>query len=235
MKNIIQWLFGLIGFQIIKKGAFNGSYNKFSDIELNGVEVTSLESLSNIALSIPGMISTDSGKYLYSLCYMQEAIGDVVEIGSWQGRSASFLARAVADSENGYFFAVDHFKGNVGKEGLYFSNSDGATDLETVFSSNMERIGLQDSVNLLSMDNGQAAEFLEGKKVRFLFIDGDHTKSGVEKDIELFFPLLVKGGIVVFDDFSKDFPGLIEAISDLLAERTFSRMMSYRNTLVLMV
>tara|TARA_B110000971_G_C19854619_1_gene428775 strand:+ start:320 stop:454 length:135 start_codon:yes stop_codon:yes gene_type:complete len=26
----------------------------------------------------------------------------------------------------------------------------------------------------------------------FLFIDGDHTKSGVKKDIELFYPSLVK-------------------------------------------
>jgi len=85
------------------------------------------------------------------------------------------------------------------------------------------------------MPNEQAVKEIQDATIRFLFIDGDHTKKGVEKDIELFFPKLMNGSIVVFDDFSEDFPGLVEAVDALLEEREFSRIMSYHRTLVLMI
>ena len=43
---------------------------------------------------------------------------------------------------------------------------------------------------------------LKDIKIRFLFIDGDHSKKGVESDISLFFLKCVPGSIIVFDDFS---------------------------------
>ncbi len=235
MKTAVKKLFNKLGYDIHKKLEFNGSYSPYSGIELSTKRVIDLEALARISLSIPGMITTKSGQLLYTLCYMQELKGDVVEIGSWQGRSASYLARAVENSKNGSFFAVDHFKGNVGKENYYVVNNEDLSDLKEGFLSNMKRIGLSESVNLLDMPNQQAAMELKDNKIRFLFIDGDHTKEGVEKDIELFFPNLMPGSIVVFDDFSKTFPGLIQAVDYLVEHKAISRIMSYPNTLVLMV
>lgn len=76
---------------------------------------------------------------------------------------------------------------------------------------------------------------LEDVTIRFLFIDGDHTKEGVTTDISLFFPKLTDGSIVVFDDFSETCPGVTEAVDELLKQREFSRVLTYHNTLVLMV
>lgn len=67
----------------------------------------------------------------------------------------------------------------------------------------------------------------------WLFIDGDPTREGVEKDIRLFLPLVSPGGLVVFDDFAPHFPGLVEALDCLVATQGFSRVMTYSNTLVL--
>jgi cephalosporin hydroxylase len=36
--------------------------------------------------------------------------------------------------------------------------------------------------------------------IDFLFIDGDHTKKGVQKDFEMYSPFVKKGGIVAFHD-----------------------------------
>ena len=130
---------------------------------------------------------------------------------------------------------MDHFKGNVGKENSYAVGKTDLSDLETNFLKNMERIGVLNSVQLLNMPNELAVKELENVNIRFLFIDGDHTKTGVEKDIELFFPKLMPGSIVVFDDFSSNFPGLIEAVDTLIEKNDFARMMSYLNTLVLMI
>lgn len=209
--------------------------NPHAELNLKYTEkIVDLEALAQISLAIPGMISPKSGQFLYALCYMQQLQGDVVEVGSWQGRSTSFLARAVQNSNNGRFFAIDHFKGNVGREHYYIVGNDDLSDLKNNFLNNMEKLGLSDVVNLLNMPNDQAVKTLQDVQIRFLFIDGDHTKSGVKKDIDLFFPKLLDGAIIVFDDFTKSFPGLIEAVDELMIENKFSRIMSYNKTLVIM-
>lgn len=41
---------------------------------------------------------------------------------------------------------------------------------------------------------------LGGRKIDFLFIDGDHTYEGVKQDFETFKPLVAKGGIIALHD-----------------------------------
>ena len=199
----------------------------------SGRALTSVDELVNRAASIPRMLSSESGKFLYALCYMQHIAGDVVEVGSWQGYSTSFLASAVRDSGNGMLYAIDHFRGNVGKEDRYRVGADDLSDLRDNFERNMRQLGLWDSLTLFDMPNQTAATRLTGRNVRFLFIDGDHTREGVTKDIELFLPLLLPGAIVVFDDFAARFPGVVEATDELLDRIPVRRVFSYSNTLVL--
>ena len=41
---------------------------------------------------------------------------------------------------------------------------------------------------------------LDGEKLDYLFIDADHTYSGVQRDFEMYSPLVRSGGIVAFHD-----------------------------------
>ena len=41
---------------------------------------------------------------------------------------------------------------------------------------------------------------LKGKKLDFLFIDGDHTYEGVQADFKMYGPLVRKGGLIAFHD-----------------------------------
>jgi predicted O-methyltransferase YrrM len=43
-------------------------------------------------------------------------------------------------------------------------------------------------------------EILQGRKIDFLFIDGDHRYSGVKKDFHLYSPLVKPNGLIVFHD-----------------------------------
>lgn len=235
MKSFILKCINKLGYEVRRSHRFAGSYDPHTAIKLQSCRVVDLEAIAHISASIPGMISPRSGQILYTLCYMQVLQGDVVEVGSWQGRSTSFLARAVQESGNGEFYAIDHFKGNLGKEGFYVVGKSDLSDLKSNFLRNMDRIGLKQTVHLFDMPNEQAEQELGDIKIRFLFIDGDHTKAGVEKDIELFFPKLMPGSIVVFDDFSAGFPGLVEAVDRLMEKHQFARVMSYHNTLVVML
>lgn len=44
---------------------------------------------------------------------------------------------------------------------------------------------------------------LKGRKIDFLFIDGDHTYEGVKQDFEMYSPLVRDGGIIGFYDIKK--------------------------------
>lgn len=232
MKLAIKKILRHFGYELSRPLDFDGSVDPHCHL-LDGRSIVDLERLAQISLSIPGMITPHSGQLLYSLCAFQEASGDVVEIGSWQGRSTSFLARAVSDSRNGRFFAIDHFEGNEGKKELYAVQREDLSDLKDNFLKNMKSLDLHTSVTLLDMPTAQAVTQLSRKKVRFLFIDGDHTYEGVTQDIQLFFPLLCPGAIVIFDDFSPAFPGLLRAVHEMLQFAKLSRCMSYQNTLVI--
>ena len=43
-------------------------------------------------------------------------------------------------------------------------------------------------------------KILKGRKIDFLFIDGDHRFSGIEKDWKLYAPLMKNNGLIVFHD-----------------------------------
>ncbi|MCI0709842.1 MAG: class I SAM-dependent methyltransferase [Chloroflexi bacterium] len=51
----------------------------------------------------------------------------------------------------------------------------------------------------------QVNRILKAQPVDFLFIDGDHSYSGVKKDFELYSPLVRTGGLITFHDICPDF------------------------------
>jgi predicted O-methyltransferase YrrM len=46
---------------------------------------------------------------------------------------------------------------------------------------------------------------LKGQPLDFLFIDGDHSRPGVEQDFEMYSPLVRNGGLIAFHDIVPDF------------------------------
>jgi len=47
---------------------------------------------------------------------------------------------------------------------------------------------------------GKIKNILDGRKVDFVFIDGDHTYEGVKRDFEMYSPLLSSSGLLAFHD-----------------------------------
>ena len=234
-KSVVSRVLGIWGLKLtrVPRASNAGPYSAL----FRNQKVPDLNNLVENASLIPGMLTEEAGKCLFTLCYMQHLQGDVVEIGSWQGYSTSFLARAVAESGNGRLYAIDHFKGNVDKEHLYAVERSDLSDLEEKFRQNMQHLDLAQTVRLLPMPNREAADQLrrEAARVRFLFIDGDHSREGVQRDVELFFPFLMKGAIVIFDDCSPSAPGVIEAVERLLHDNGCERAFTFSNTAVVVI
>lgn len=175
---------------------------------------SNVEQLADSFTAIPGMLPRQRGMTLYSLAFGQSLRGDIVEIGSWQGRSTCFLAQACKDAGNGIVRAVDHFQGNAHSRSAYVVDRDDLSDLPANFRRNVEGAGLADYVQLYQMTSAEASakHASEFDAIRMLFIDGDHSYAGATGDIDRFAPLLMPGGLIVFDDYHSDGPELVRAV-----------------------
>jgi cephalosporin hydroxylase len=66
-----------------------------------------------------------------------------------------------------------------------------------------------DDSSHLSSALGALERHLQGRKIDFLFIDGDHTEPGVKMDYNRFAPYVRDGGLIAFHDVTlKDNPGV---------------------------
>ena len=217
IKSSLASLFYKFGFEIhnlksraeIKPDGFYGE-------TLPAKKIIDLGKLADLANFIPGMTDQYEGTLLFTLAVTQVTSGDIVDIGSWQGKSSSYLARASQVSGNGDFYAIDHFKGNVGSESAYIVNRTDLGDLERGFLQNMSKLGLAGNVVLKNMDVSSAAQELHDIQIRFLFIDGDHSYDGVTRDYSLFKDRLCQDAIVVFDDFTLSREGSVRAINEFM-------------------
>ena len=183
---------------------------------------------------VPGMISDESGKYLFTLAFGQSLSGDIIEIGSWQGKSTIYLAKSVKQTGNGRVYAIDHFQGNVGKESAYQVGLQDLSDLESGFRTNIANKGVQDCVELLSMPSDEAVKQLRERGVvaRLLLIDGGHRYEEVKRDFELFSPFVQEGGLIVFDDYARHFPGVTDFIGERFLDGAYP-FYCYQKTFVL--
>lgn len=159
------------------------------------------------------MLDWSNAGLLYLLSRLSNVRGDVVEPGSWQGRSTCFLAQGCLDSGNGVVHAVDHFKGNVGRESHYFVEKSDLSDLKSNFEKKIARAGLSNWVVLHDMSSQDARSEVDGP-VRMLFIDAEHTYSAVTNDVSVWRHALAPAAIVVFDDVAMSFPGVVQAIRE---------------------
>ena len=190
-------------------------------------DVTALPELLTGFDAIPGNVSVQRGLLLYLLAYGAGAEGDVVEIGSWLGRSTAFLAQACEDTDNGVVHAIDSFRGNPGSERLLPVPP---REMEQTMRANIERAGLAHRVVVHAKPSQEARAEVHAP-VRMLFIDGEHTHDAASSDLE-YADLLGPGGILVLDDVTESFPGVVSAARDFLGRGGFSRPFQGRGFLV---
>ncbi len=136
--------------------------------------------------------------------------GAFIEIGCWEGRSASHIAKQINPQ---VLHCVDTFKGNLG-EG---ENHDTVVilkerDIQGQFEENMgEYTG--GNWKLHVMDGDEFLKELE-PPIAFLHLDATHTYEAVKSTLELALVRLAPGGILCGDDWST----VIKAVQDVLPE-----------------
>jgi predicted O-methyltransferase YrrM len=141
------------------------------------------------SFSVPTQLTKTERVFLYSLAIQLSNEATIVEVGSWFGGSAQFLATAARLLE-GTLFCVDTWMGDAMSRQPYDSYHE--------FLVNVRRFG-----SIVKPLRGTSEEMAKqfNSKIDFLFIDGDHSYGGCRLDIEAWFPHLNHQAIVVFHDY----------------------------------
>jgi len=151
--------------------------------------------------SVEGFLLEGQEKWLFKSARLLPDSANIVEIGSYKGRSTTCLAFGCRGTKK-RVFAVDSFDGEVWE-------SEYRTVFED-FKQNIDRCGLSVYVEPVKGLSTQVAKHWD-KPIHFLFIDGSHQYEDVMADFAGFFPHVVPDGLVAFHDVCEGWPGVWKA------------------------
>lgn len=139
--------------------------------------------------------------------------GNALEIGVYRG--LFFLALLAAIEEDEVAVAVDIFD----QQELNIDASGAGQGLYGIFTENVTRYGANPAaLRLLPGDSmlvraDDVLKLSDGRKFRFISVDGGHTAEHVMNDLGLAADLIVGGGVVFLDDFfGPHWPGVTEGL-----------------------
>lgn len=157
---------------------------------------------------IEGWFSEDEGRWYAR--FARALVGGVfVEVGSWKGRSTSFIGKIC--NENGTrLVCVDHWSGSRDSLRDRYAAALATEDVEATFRANMKALGI--AVEVLAMPSVEAAALFAPKSVDRVFLDGSHDGASVTEDLEVWFARLRDDGILAGHDYGPNHPALRAAV-----------------------
>lgn len=163
--------------------------------------------------SVEGHLVPGQEQWLFNAARSLPEGSNIVEIGSFKGRSTCCLGFGCRGSQK-KVFAVDSFNGNDWD----FADRNFFKE----FQSNIERCGLS---NVVKPTVGLSTEVAKTWKepIHMLFVDGSHRYEDVVADFVGFFPYVVRGGLVAFHDVVDTWPGVYEAWDKVLKNKLTNR------------
>lgn len=123
-------------------------------------------------------------------CYLLHTLarqtkGNILEIGTWRGRSASFLAEAIKDTDR-ELYLVEWFKGD---------NTGGSNPNKEI----MEKI-LKEYKYTLFDENMLNLDYSQMKNIDLVFYDSDHNTEPTTQTLTKIHPHLNKNAILCIHD-----------------------------------
>jgi predicted O-methyltransferase YrrM len=159
------------------------------------------------ALAIPGFMHPIELEYLASIA---EKATDIVEIGSWCGRSA----RAFADNTPGKVWAVDTWADNAyGSAPAEITCKPGWL-MDGFARYHSDTIGSK--VIRVRASSLEGSRILDYKRFDVIFIDAGHNYEDVRTDLLAWIPLLKDDGILCGHDYADYHPGVMKAVDEFV-------------------
>lgn len=122
----------------------------------------------------------------------------VIEIGSWEGRSALFFLNYLPQSR---LVCIDTFEGSEEHQAHPEAFGHDLPDIERRFDANLAPFGHR-LEKIKAPSAGALAELgIDGRRFHIAYIDGSHRSADVYRDGVLAWSMLHHGGVAIFDDY----------------------------------
>lgn len=141
---------------------------------------------------------------LWQLCGQLDPLepGDVLEVGVWRGGTGCLIAQRCATAGGGTVFLCDTFSGVVkaGSEDSAYVGGEHADTSKEIVMALVRRLGLSNVRVLQGIFPDATGPEIAERRFRFCHIDVDVYESAAQT-FDWVWPRLVRGGVVVFDDY----------------------------------
>lgn len=151
-----------------------------------------------------------------------------VEVGSWKGKSAAYMAVEIINSQKSIKFdCVDTWEGTPGEhegQDAIINNT-----LFDEFKSNIQSVS--HIVNPIKKTSVSAAVDYPDNSLDFVFIDANHQYEPVLNDLAAWYPKVKRGGLLGGHDFMVDPDnGVALAVKDFLKHKNIENINLFSTT-----
>lgn len=167
------------------------------------------ERLRRLAEAAPGFMPADEGLALFRAARAAVALGPLLEIGTYCGKSTLYLAAAAIEG-GGVVVTVDHHRGSEEHQpGWEYHDPSlvdpavGLIDTLPVLRRTLHLAGVESTVIPIVGDSAQVAG-VWSTPLGLVFIDGSHTEEAAQRDYRCWAPKVVPGGRLVIHDVFPD-------------------------------
>lgn len=171
-----------------------------------------IKSIVALSKELEGHLSQAEMEFLAINAAVPASDGVILEIGSFKGKSTCILAKASELAGDPYIIAVDPLT----HESLEAHDLKGAADENQFQHDFFKNLKVQHVEHRVQFHQQYSYHFVESfsGKIRFLWVDGDHSYSGVKQDIKMFTPFLADGAIVAMHDVLHNLDGPIRCFAE---------------------
>lgn len=152
--------------------------------------------------------------------------GIFVEVGSWMGKSACFMAEHLKASEkNISFFCVDIWDDSffIDDHSLnVYKKTYGVDTLLDIFKYNLQKYDVLDFVTIKQMTSVEAAKTFEDESLDLVFLDALHDYESVKTDLNAWYPKLKKNGLFAGHDFFWSPDGVQKAVTEFTKQNNLN-------------
>jgi hypothetical protein len=150
-----------------------------------------------------------------------------VEIGCWVGKSIIYLATQAKAMglEHPMIYAVDNWKGSTcdGLDKVCLEKQAAGMSLYQEFLNNVRQCGVEGMIAHIPPDtipepvSSEAAKYMPDGSCDLVFIDADHSRDAVRKDVIAWVPKVRPGGILAGHDINRQSvkDGVMDAFKEL--------------------
>jgi hypothetical protein len=161
------------------------------------------------AQAAPGFMPADEGRALYAAARDVGVPGPLLEVGSWLGKSALYLAAAARETGR-VVVTVDHHRGSEEHQPGWEYHDPSLVDpavgrIDTLpgFRRTVVDAGAEDVV-VAVVGRSEAVARLWGTPLALLFLDGSHTEESARTDQDAWLRHLAVGGTLAIHDVFPD-------------------------------